>query len=99
MANLERNYQAGLIKKLRKLHPTWIIIKNDANYLQGFPDWTVFANGRYAIFDVKRSEDAPHQPNQDWYIDNANLSGAFGMFVYPENEEEFLDAIQQSLRA
>lgn len=94
----ENAYQSKLIKKLRQLHPDWIIVKNDANYLQGIPDWTVFANGKYAFFDVKRSSDAVHQPNQDWYINNANETGAFGMFVYPENEEEFLNEIQQSLR-
>lgn len=94
---LERNYQRNLIQKLRKLHPDWIIFKNDANYLQGIPDWTVLANGTYALFDVKKSKDAVHQPNQDWYINNANETGGFGMFVYPENEEEFLDAIQRAL--
>lgn len=96
----ERLYQRDLIKKLRRLHPTWVIIKNDANYLQGIPDWTAFSpNGRYAWFDVKQYEGAKHQPNQDWYVNFALKSGNLGMFVYPENEKEFLHAIQSALGA
>lgn len=93
----ENAYQSKLIKKLRQLHPDWILFKNDANYLQGIPDWTALHNGTYALFDVKRSRNAEHQPNQDWYIQNANKDGGFGSFVFPENEEDFLDAIQQAL--
>lgn len=96
----ESVYQAELIKRLRKLFPDWIIIKNDANYLQGIPDWTAFSpNGRYAWFDVKQHAKAVHQPNQNWYIQFANDSGNLGIFVYPENEKEFIDEIQRALRA
>ena len=94
----ENQYQAELIKKLHKLYPQAIIIKNDSGYLQGIPDWTMFLGKVWIWFDVKRAPNAVHQPNQDWYINWADEVGHLGMFVYPENEQEFLDAIQQALR-
>lgn len=94
----ENQYQAQLIKKLHKLYPEAIIIKNDSAYMQGIPDWTFFLGKVWLWFDVKRAANAEHQPNQDWYIQWADENGHLGMFVYPENEKEFLDAIQQALR-
>ncbi len=44
MANQENKFQADLIKELKQLFPGCIILKNDANYIQGIPDLTIFYN-------------------------------------------------------
>jgi len=87
----ERDFQHIVIEKIRKRFPEAIILKNDANYLQGYPDLTIHKNGRYAIIECKRSKDETHQPNQDYYIDKANNDGGYGAFVYPDNLDIVLE--------
>lgn len=93
---LESEFQAKLIKKLRKRFEGCIILKNDANYIQGFPDLTIFYKDKYAILECKASEDAHRELNQGYYIDYISSRGAFASFIYPENEEEILDELQQA---
>jgi hypothetical protein len=89
----ESRYQSELIKKLRLLFPDCVILKNDPGYLQGIPDLVIFYEDRYAFLEVKASERAPSQPNQDYYV--RKLDGmSFASFVYPSNEEEVLRALQ-----
>ena len=38
---LERNFQANLIQKLKRMFPGCIVMKNDASYKQGIPDLLV----------------------------------------------------------
>ncbi len=95
---LESVYQARLIKKLKVRFPDCIVIKNDAAYIQGFPDLTILFHDRWAVLEVKASVDAPHQPNQEYYIALLNHM-SFAAFIYPENEEEVLDAIQRTFQS
>lgn len=94
---LESRFKTELIKKLRRLYPGAIILKNDANYLQGIPDQLILFGDRWAAFEAKRSESSPHQPNQDYYVEYMNEM-SYASFVYPENEEVFLHELQRSLR-
>lgn len=94
---MESKFQSNLIKDIEDLFPDCLILKNDPNYLQGFPDLTILNGPRWAVLEVKKSEDEPHQPNQDYYVDRANRMGAYGSFIYPENKEEVLDELQQAL--
>jgi hypothetical protein len=93
----ERDYQAKLIKKLKAMFPGCIILKNDAGYLQGFPDLTVLFHGHWATLECKRNAKASHQPNQEYYIAMTNEM-SFGRFIFPENEEEVLNDLQQAFR-
>lgn len=93
---MESKFQSELIKDIRDLFPGCIILKNDPNYLQGFPDLLVLHNKRWAALEVKRSSKAHHQPNQDYYINLANEM-SYASFVYPENKEEVLHELQQTL--
>ena len=93
---LEKTFQAGLIKDLRQLFPGCIILKNDANYLQGVPDILILYRDRWAALENKKSSRAKKQPNQDYYIESMNQM-SFASFISPENKEEILDALQQSL--
>lgn len=95
---LERDYQAGLIRRLKKLFPGCIILKNDEGYIQGIPDLTLLWKDRWAMLEVKVSAKANRRPNQDYYVTRAN-GMSFAAFIYPENEQEVLDALQRSFSA
>jgi len=92
----ESVYQNRVIKKIRKLLPGCVILKNDPEYIQGIPDLLVLYSDRWAMLEVKTSAHAPQQPNQGYYVDLFNEM-SFSAFVYPENEEEVLNDLQRSL--
>lgn len=97
---LESAYQAKLIRKIKRLLPGCVVLKNDPEYLQGIPDLTVFHGPRYGLVEVKVKKPtsaSDFQPNQEWYIAKFQEM-AFGACIYPENEREVLDALQQALR-
>lgn len=93
---LESKFQRELIAELHNLFPGCIVIKNDPNYLQGFPDLTIFYEDRWALLECKKSADASHQPNQDFYIHKASAM-SYGAFIFPENREEILNELEQAL--
>lgn len=92
----ESVYQARLIKELRRRFPGCVVLKNDSGYLQGIPDLAIFYKQRWAMLEVKASARSVSQPNQDYYVELMNEL-SFAAFIYPENEEEVLDALQQAL--
>lgn len=94
---MESKFQSNLIKDIEDLFPNCIILKNDPNYLQGFPDLLILNGDRWAVLEAKNSREEKHQPNQDYYIDLANEMGSYGSFVYPENKEQVLNELQQAL--
>lgn len=86
---LESEYQGQLIKTLEIMLPGCLILKNDANYIQGLPDLTVFYKNHWAFLEVKASEQSKERPNQRYYIEKwSKLS--FAKFIYPENEVAIL---------
>lgn len=93
----ESVFQAKLIREIKKRFPGAIVLKNDPNYIQGFPDLTVLYKDRWAVLEIKQSEKASHQPNQDFYILKADKMSV-GRFVYPENMMEVLDDLARSFQ-
>lgn len=91
---LESEFQAELIKKLKVIFNGCEILKNDANYKQGFPDLLILFNTGWAVLEVKASEDAPYRPNQEWYLDKCRAM-SFSATIYPENESEVLRALEE----
>lgn len=91
---LENAYQAKLIETLRKRFPGIVILKNDSSYVQGIPDLLLLLDDQWAMLEVKPKKDAVEQPNQDWWVNELD-SMSFAAFIYPENQEEVLDALQQ----
>lgn len=91
----ENQYQAGLIKRLEARFPGCVIMKNDAAYKQGILDLTILYGRYWATLEVKRSEDSPVRPNQDFYVQRLDEM-SFAAYIYPENEEEVLSALQQA---
>lgn len=87
---LENKFQANLIKKLKRLYPDCVIMKNDSSYMQGVPDLLVLNGNKWATLECKKSANARHQPNQDYYVGKMN-DMSFSRFIFPENEQEVLD--------
>lgn len=94
----EAEYQSDLKKKLKKIYPQAIIIKNDPIDLQGVADLSIIDGPKGALLEVKISKDAKHRPNQDYYVDRQNERGGFGRFIYPENEEEVLRELDEFMK-
>lgn len=90
----ESVYQAQLMRKLRRMFRGCVILKNDTDYQQGIPDLLLLWEGRWAMLEVKAFENAPEQPNQDFYIRKFN-GMSFASFIYPENERAVLRDLQQ----
>ena len=94
----ENNYQAKIIKKLKERFPGCDVLKMDASYRQGFPDLLILYGKFWASLEVKTSPSANIQPNQDYYI-NRLSEMSFAAYIYPENEEEVLNALQQAFES
>ena len=92
---LESKFQASLIKELKTLFKDCVVLKNDANYLQGFPDLLVLYNDRWAALECKRSKSASHRPKQDHYVNKLN-NMSYASFICPENRNEVLNELQQA---
>ena len=90
---LENKFQAKLIKKLKKLYPDCIVMKNDPTYIQGIPDLLILHKNKWASLECKKSANARHQPNQDYYVGKMN-DMSFSSFICPENEEEVLEQLR-----
>lgn len=93
----ENQFQASLIKELKSLFPGCIVLKNDPDYIQGIPDLTIFYGPHWATLECKRSIDASHQPNQDYYVGRMNEM-SYSRFISPENKKEVLDGLQQAFQ-
>ena len=91
----ESKFQHQLIYDLKELFPGCIVLKNDANYIQGFPDLLVLYRDRWAALECKRDAKASHRPNQEYYIQKLNDMSYAG-FVHPDNKREVLDELQQA---
>ena len=86
---LENKFQANLIRELKNEFPECIVMKNDSSYIQGVPDLLVLHKDKWASLEVKRSSNASHQPNQDYYVNKMNEMG-FSRFIYPENKDNVM---------
>lgn len=95
---LESKFQSRLIQELREMFPGCLVLKNDPNYIQGFPDLTVLYEDKWALLEAKRESDASHRPNQDFYVNKANQM-SFARFICPENKEEVLHELQQAFQS
>ena len=91
----ESQYQAKLIKRLEARFPGCLILKNDSGLRQGMLDLTILYGQYWASLEVKRSASATAQPNQDYYVKQLDEM-SFAAYIYPENEEEVLNALQQA---
>ena len=92
----ENAYQAKLIKKIKKLLPGCEILKNDSGHRQGILDLTILHEDKWAMLEVKDHAGAKVQPNQGYFVKKFGEM-SFASFIFPENEEEVLTALQEAL--
>lgn len=95
---LESKFQRETIKMIKAMLPGCYVLKNDPNYIQGIPDLIVLYGNRWAALEVKKSENEPYQPNQEWYIEDLDRM-SYATMICPENRELKLDELQYALRA
>jgi hypothetical protein len=94
----ENQYQAKVIKKLEKMFPDCMVLKMDPSYQQGIPDLLLIWKHFWAFLEVKSFRSASSQPNQDYYVQRLNEM-SFAAYIFPENEEEVLSALQQAFKS
>ena len=94
---VESKFQSQLIRKIKNEFPGCMVLKNDPTYLQGVPDLTVFCGNKWAALEVKKSKNASHRPNQNYYVDKMNRM-SYATFVYPENEKEVLAELHKKFK-
>lgn len=95
---LEKNFQASLIKQLKKRYSGCMVLKNDPNYIQGIPDLLILHNEKWAALECKKESYSKRQPNQDYYIDKMG-SMSYANYVSPENSKEILNELDQFFNA
>lgn len=95
---LEGKFKTDLIKDIKAILPGCLVFHLDPRELQGIPDLIILYNNTWAALEGKRHRNASLQPNQDYYVDLMN-SMSFAAFIYPENREEVLDALEDTFRS
>ena len=95
---LENKFKTNLIKEIKERLPGCIVLHLDPNEKQGIPDLLVLYNDKWAALEGKKSANATHRPNQDYYVDLMNEM-SFAAFVCPENRKEILDELQFALKS
>lgn len=95
---LESKFQADLIKEIKDLLPGCLVMKQDANYIQGIPDLIILYKDRWAMLECKKNKKSSLRPNQQYYIDRTNEM-SFSRIIYPENKEEVLSELARSLES
>ena len=93
---LENKFKTKLIKEIEELLPGCMVLHLDPTEIQGIPDLLVLYKKKWAALEGKKSINSKQQPNQPYYVDKMNKM-SFSRFVCPENKQEVLDELQQSL--
>ena len=94
----ESKFQKDLKKELKEMFPGCIITKLDPNDIQGIPDLLILYKNKWATLENKRSKNAKHQPNQDYYVNTMN-DMSFSRFIYPENKNIVLAELRERFLA
>lgn len=94
----EGKFQDKLVNDLKAIFSGCLIMKNDANARQGIPDLLILYKDRWALLEVKKSEDAPSRPNQPWYVEWA-AANSFGAFIFPENRDVVLKELSRFFKS
>lgn len=94
----ESQFQSDLKTEIQQRFPGAVIMKQNAKLYQGVPDYLVLWKKHWALLECKKEENAPHRPNQDKKVEMFN-NMSFSSFIFPENKEEVLDAMERSFKA
>lgn len=94
-SRLESGFQDSLRYELMQRYPESMIFKMDQ--IQGIPDMLILYKNKYAFLENKKSANAKHQPNQDYYVNKLN-NMSFARFVFPENRDMVLEELDLYFR-
>ena len=89
-SRLESGFQDRLRNEIQDMLPGCYIFK--MGQIQGIPDMIILYGNKWAMLENKKSANAEHQPNQDYYVDLFDEM-SFARFIYPENKDEVLDEL------
>ncbi len=93
----ENQFQRTLVKEIRNHYNNeCIVTKLDSGYIQGIPDLLILHKDKWATLECKKSKNAHRQPNQQYYVDKMDKM-SFSKFIYPENKEEVLNELYETL--
>ena len=93
----ENQFQRTLVKDIRNHYNNeCIVTKLDSGYIQGIPDLLILHKDKWATLECKKSKNAHRQPNQQYYVDKMDKM-SFSKFIYPENKEEVLNELYETL--
>lgn len=98
MGKLEKDFQAQLIKEIKTRFEGAIVTKLDSSHIQGIPDLLILFGKHWATLEVKKSSNASHRPNQDYYVGLMN-NMSFSSFISPETKEAVLNAMDEAFKA
>ena len=90
--------QKRIIDKIKQTYPGCIVLKNDANYIQGIPDLSVMYEDKWAMLEVKQNDNSSKRPNQKFYVNKANWM-SFGRFISADNEDDILDELWEFMNS
>lgn len=93
----ENQFQRTLVKEIKNHYNNeCIVTKLDSGYIQGIPDLLILHKDKWATLECKKSKNAHRQPNQQYYVDKMDKM-SFSKFIYPENKEEVLNELYETL--
>ena len=69
---LENKFKTELVAEIEDMFPGCIVVHLDPNEIQGIPDLLVLYENKWAALEGKKSANAPHRPNQDYYVNLMN---------------------------
>lgn len=95
----ESKLQKNVIDEIKSRLPGAVVLKNDAGYLQGYPDLSVHYRGMVALLETKQHQNSSKRPNQEYYISKTNEDGGFARFINQENKDVVLDELEQSFKS
>ena len=94
MSKLESKFQKDFIDEAKERYPDCVVLKNDSSYIQGFPDWTLLYEDKWAVLEMKKERGAHKQPNQEYYVNKLDKM-SFSRFVFPENRDEVFEDLDR----
>lgn len=92
----ESAYRLDLCNRISTILPDCIIIKLPADQYQGIPDLLILFENKWAMLEVKMSENSVHEPNQDWYVEHCNEM-SYASFIWPDIEDAILAELVEKL--
>jgi len=95
---LERKFKAELKETLKERFPGCVLFDLNPNDIQGVSDMLILYKSTWAMLECKRESTSPHRPNQDYYVEQFN-DMSFAAFIFPENKEEVLNALESALKS